>query len=99
MNPLSASDDFSDLLGRLEYWLTEHALPLWAEKGVDRCHGGFFDLIDQNGQSISGAKRGRVQGRQSWVYALAGTMGWKGPWTMVWVLRFRDDVQMGSFRH
>jgi mannose-6-phosphate isomerase len=80
MTDHSPSDEFPALAARFERWLMDQALPLWADQGVDRAHGGFFDLIDMEGQAVPGPKRGRVQGRQSWVFALAGTMGWQGPW-------------------
>jgi mannose/cellobiose epimerase-like protein (N-acyl-D-glucosamine 2-epimerase family) len=75
-----AADEFPDLVRRFEHWLKRDALPLWWEKGLDREHGGFFDLIDQKGEPLAGPKRGRVQGRQSWVFAVAASMGWDGPW-------------------
>ena len=74
------SENFPALVGRFEHWLMDRALPLWAAEGLDRAHGGFFDLVDLNGKSVTGPRRGRVQGRQIWVFALAGTMGWQGPW-------------------
>lgn len=74
------SDDFPALVGRFEQWLMDRALPLWAKQGLDRAHGGFCDLVDMNGRAVAGPRRGRVQGRQTWVFALAGTMGWCGPW-------------------
>lgn len=80
MTDNSAPDEFPALVGRFERWLMDQALPLWADKGLDRVHGGFFDLVNLSGQSVAGPKRGRVQGRQCWVFALAGTMGWRGPW-------------------
>lgn len=80
MTDNSAPGEFPALVGRFERWLMDQALPLWADQGLDRAHGGFFDLVNLNGQSVAGPKRGRVQGRQSWVFALAGTMGWRGPW-------------------
>ncbi|HXL69729.1 MAG TPA: AGE family epimerase/isomerase, partial [Rhizomicrobium sp.] len=80
MTDNSQSDEFPALVERFERWLMDQALPLWADKGLDRAHGGFFDLVNLEGQSMDGPKRGRVQGRQSWVFALAGTMGWQGPW-------------------
>ena len=76
----TASDEFPALVRRFERWLMDHALSLWAKKSVDRTHGGFFDLVDLQGHAVPGPRRGRVQGRQCWVFALAGTMGWPGPW-------------------
>src|SRR5581483_2589373 len=88
MTDNSQPDEFPALVGRFERWLMDHALPLWAERGVDCTHGGFFDLVDLQGRSVAGARRGRVQGRQNWVFALAGTMGWQGPWAE----RLRDGL-------
>lgn len=83
MTEPAVPDDFSALVQRFERWLTERALPLWAEEGVDHQHGGFVDLIDLEGHAIAGPRRGRVQGRQNWVFALSGTMGWTGPWAEI----------------
>jgi len=80
MTDNSAPDEFPALVRRFERWLMDQALPLWADKGLDRVHGGFFDLVNLEGQSVAGPKRGRVQGRQIWVFALSGAMGWRGPW-------------------
>ena len=101
MTETIASDDFPALVRRFERWLTDHALPLWYDKGIDRQHGGFFDLVNLEGQSVAGPKRGRVQGRQSWVFALAGSMRWQGAWAdaVGWGLDFalarrREDGQL-----
>ncbi|MGH6827398.1 MAG: AGE family epimerase/isomerase [Rhizomicrobium sp.] len=56
------------------------ALALWWKKGADRTYGGFHDALDMKTAPANAKKRGRVQGRQSWVYALAGSMEWNGPW-------------------
>jgi mannose/cellobiose epimerase-like protein (N-acyl-D-glucosamine 2-epimerase family) len=63
-----------------ERWLMDRALPLWCDQGLDRRNGGFVDLIGQDGEAVIGPRRGRVQGRQTWVFALAGIMGWQGAW-------------------
>ena len=70
----------SPLAKRFEDWLLDHALPLWANNGIDRESGGFYDLLDLAGEPITGPKRGRVLGRQIWAFALARSMGWKGDW-------------------
>lgn len=67
-------------------WLFEEALPLWAQAGVDPA-GGFHDRLDDARRPIPGPKRLRVQGRQVFVYAEAGRIGWTGPW--------RDLVEHG----
>jgi len=64
----------------LKAWLLRDALPLWWEIGADRHDGGFFDTLDLRGHAIAGVKRARVQARQIVCYALAGELGWDGPW-------------------
>jgi mannose-6-phosphate isomerase len=64
-------------------WLTGHALPLWAEAGVDRAQGGFEELLGQDGRAVAAPRRARVQARQSFVFASAGSLGWTGPWREV----------------
>ncbi len=61
-------------------WLTQEALPLWAANGVDRVHGGFHELLGADGEPVASPRRARVQGRQSFVFAYAGRLGWDGPW-------------------
>jgi mannose-1-phosphate guanylyltransferase/mannose-6-phosphate isomerase len=61
-------------------WLTQDALPLWASHGVDHVHGGFHELLGADGLPVSSPRRARVQGRQSFVFAHAGRLGWDGPW-------------------
>jgi mannose-1-phosphate guanylyltransferase/mannose-6-phosphate isomerase len=61
-------------------WLTEAALPLWADRGVDRTQTGFEELLGLDGMPVAAPRRARVQGRQSFVFATAGTLGWQGPW-------------------
>ncbi|MBV9548405.1 MAG: AGE family epimerase/isomerase [Alphaproteobacteria bacterium] len=68
-------------------WLMNSALPLWATKGVDVAQGGFEELMAQDGEPISAPRRARVQGRQSFVFAYAGSLGWTGPW--------RDVAEVG----
>jgi mannose-1-phosphate guanylyltransferase / mannose-6-phosphate isomerase len=80
MTDNSSADDLPALTTRFERWLMDRALPLWCDQGLDRRNGGFVDLIGQDGKAVTGPRRGRVQGRQTWVFALAGTMGWQGAW-------------------
>ncbi len=63
----------------LEDWLFGTALPLWWERGGDR-EGGFHEVLALDGVPVIRDRRARVQARQSYVYALAGTMGWQGAW-------------------
>jgi mannose-1-phosphate guanylyltransferase/mannose-6-phosphate isomerase len=68
------------LKDRFGLWLFASALPLWWSLGADHELGGFQELIDQKGAPVAAPRRARVQGRQTFVYALAGTLGWAGPW-------------------
>lgn len=66
--------DFS----RIRHWAFEAALPLWAERGVDRAHGGFEEELDLEGRSAGVAfKRTRVAGRQIYVFSHAALLGWE----------------------
>jgi mannose-1-phosphate guanylyltransferase / mannose-6-phosphate isomerase len=73
-------DELAALTRRFDAWLFDHALPLWWEKGADHTRGGFFDALKQDGNPTDAPRRARVQARQSWVYGVAGEMGWTGPW-------------------
>jgi len=57
-------------------WLVEDALPLWAERGVDRALGGFFEAIGQDGVAVAAPRRARVVARQTYVFEVARRMGW-----------------------
>lgn len=57
----------------------QSALPLWWEKGADPA-GGFYELLGQDGEPVPAPRRARVQARQSYVFAMAGALGWDGPW-------------------
>jgi mannose-6-phosphate isomerase len=64
---------------RMKDWLFESALPLWWRQGADRL-GGFHESLDGSGKPANTPRRARVQARQCYVYALAGELGWSGPW-------------------
>ncbi|MFZ5669625.1 MAG: AGE family epimerase/isomerase [Pseudomonadota bacterium] len=64
----------------LKGWLFDHALPLWWEVGADRVKGGWFEKIGLDGTAVEGPRRARVAARQTYVYAMAGRLGWGGPW-------------------
>lgn len=53
------------------------ALPLWAEQGVDRAHGGFLEELPALGFAAANAfKRTRVLCRQVYVFSHAALLGW-----------------------
>lgn len=60
----------------LRAWLTDAALPLWAERAIDD-KGGFYEHLNLDGAADAEAiRRVRVQARQLYVYALAQQKGW-----------------------
>lgn len=76
-----ATPQLQALAERLEAWLLESAFPLWWECGADREKGGFHELLTLQGRPVDASpRRMRVQARQSYVYAMAGKLGWNGPW-------------------
>jgi mannose-6-phosphate isomerase len=61
---------------RLRRHLLEELLPYWAERGVDRVHGGFHNRLDDEGRPLPEAsKRLLVQTRQIYVFSEAARMG------------------------
>lgn len=69
----------SPLRAHLISWFTESALPTWAERGVDRVQGGFFERVDEAGRPLEGPRRTRVVSRQIYVFCVANRLGWSGP--------------------
>ena len=61
-------------------WVREAALPLWWERGADHERGGYHEALSIDGDARPGPRRARVQGRQTYVFATAGALGWDGPW-------------------
>ncbi len=61
---------------RLTRWVTDRALPFWADTGID-AHGGWFEHLNLEGRpNTDVVRRLRVQARQIYVYALAEKRGW-----------------------
>lgn len=59
-------------------WMLEAALPFWAERGVDRVDGGFYEELDPDGRPTScDFKRVRVICRQIYVFSQGAALGWK----------------------
>lgn len=58
-------------------WIFRDALPLWAERGPDRVHGGFLEeLSPEGGVTACNFKRVRVQCRQVYAFSHAAVLGW-----------------------
>lgn len=77
------TEDFARLVrlrDDLKAWALDHAFPLWWEVGADHVKGGFFEKIALDGSPVEAPRRARVQPRQIYSYAVAGLLGWDGPW-------------------
>ena len=70
----------AEAAARLNTWFWNQALPLWWSFGADHEGGGFRERLAQDLTVVAADRRARVQARQVHVYALAGAMGWPGPW-------------------
>ena len=77
---LAGPSTLADKSAALELWLTDHALPVWWERGADHAAGGFFEVLDAQGDPVDLPRRLHVQARQVYVYAQAPRFGWTGPW-------------------
>ena len=66
-----------DAKTKVSTWLFDHALPLWAERGVDP-NGRFYEQLDFDGRPVIGLRRRtRVQARQVYVFCEAAALGWE----------------------
>ncbi|MFZ5728043.1 MAG: AGE family epimerase/isomerase [Pseudomonadota bacterium] len=63
-----------------DVWLRASALPLWWTLGADHLAGGYVEGLTPQGRPLGAPRRSRVQTRQAYVYAVAGQLGWEGPW-------------------
>jgi len=79
---ISSGDDQSldDLAVFYRCWLETAALPLWATLGCDHAGWGFHESLTQAGTPTGADRRARVQARQIYVFAEAGSRNWQGPW-------------------
>lgn len=66
-------------LDRVEHWLFDEALPLWSHNGVDE-QGGFYEALGFDCLPVLRGKRMRTMARQIYAFAMAGEMGWDGPY-------------------
>lgn len=87
----SAVSEFEPIIARAAYareWLFNHALPLWWHIGFDPRTQCFHERIGLDGSPALVPRRVRAQARQTFVYAMAGRLGWTGPW--------REAVEAGA---
>lgn len=77
----SASRDAAAALrDRLMSWLRSEALPIWWAFGYDHVNGGFHEKLGLRCEIRSENRRTRVIARQVFSFAVAGRIGWTGPW-------------------
>ena len=62
----------------LRTWLVGDALPLWADKGVDRAQGGFYERLNRDLTPYEEPRRARLVSRQIYCFAAGHDMGWDG---------------------
>lgn len=60
-------------------WLFDQVLPVWADRGVNP-RGGFYDRLTPEARPVDEPMRLRVQARQTYAFAEAGRLGWRGDW-------------------
>ena len=65
---------------RLSRWLRTAAWPLWWSLGYDRERDMWRESLSPEGKPTGEARRARVQGRQTFVFAAARRFDWAGPW-------------------
>jgi mannose-6-phosphate isomerase len=75
-------------------WLTEAALPLWADAGVDRAHGLFHEALTADGRPVELPRRARTQARQVFVFATAAGEGLGAQWLGVALSGYRRFVEV-----
>jgi mannose-6-phosphate isomerase len=93
------TDDFARLVrlrDDLKAWALDHAFPVWWEIGADKVQGGFFEKIALDGTPVEAPRRARVQPRQIYSYAVAGLLGWDGPWKQA--LEHGLDFYLSKYR-
>lgn len=76
----SRSAEVEAIARRLKDWALASAFPIWWSLGADHARGGFRESLTQDGQPADELRRIRVQARQVYSYAMAGQLGWRGPW-------------------
>jgi mannose-1-phosphate guanylyltransferase/mannose-6-phosphate isomerase len=78
-----SADSLEDAALGYGRWVTEAALPLWAEAGLDAGSGAYLEGLTLEGRPTPGDRRARVQARQVMVYASAARAGLGASWLAV----------------
>ena len=67
------------LSDKLESWLKNESIPLWATKGIEQSTGGSYERLTNNGDvDLNCDRRVRVNYRQIYVFSQASELGWLG---------------------
>lgn len=71
------SEALTTAAARLENWIKNEALPLWAKVGFDSVYGANYERLAADGHpDLEANVRVRVQARQAFFYAIAFHRGW-----------------------
>ena len=80
MSHSEAHRELAAVTEELRSWLMTEALPIWWAFGVDHVNGGFHEVLGLRCEITPAPRRVRVTARQIFTFALAGRLGWTGPW-------------------
>lgn len=80
MSLSAAQSELATVTEELNRWLMTEALPTWWAFGVDHVNGGFHEVLGLRCEITPAPRRVRVTARQIFTFALAGRLGWTGPW-------------------
>ena len=80
MSHSATQTELATVTEELNRWLMTEALPTWWAFGVDHDNGGFHEVLGLRCEITPAARRVRVTARQIFTFALAGRLGWTGPW-------------------
>lgn len=66
------------VLEELLDWVRQAAYPVWATQGMDLARGGFHESLTLHAEPTNAPRRARVQPRQTYAFAQAPRLGWRG---------------------
>ncbi len=76
---MTSAETPTQALHRLQLFVVDRALPLWASAGFDEANGCFHERLEFSGEpSREAPQRLLVQARQIVVYSRAALIGWNG---------------------
>ncbi|WP_305987144.1 AGE family epimerase/isomerase [Roseibium sp. MMSF_3544] len=79
-NQTSGTEPLRPFSAELTRWLTQKALPIWLDRGVDLSRGECFEAIDLIDRTATkDPRRARVVPRQIYSFLEGARLGWDGP--------------------